>query len=371
MKKQSILFAALLVASLTLFAQQAIPLDTAHWNIRANAYLFERMLGSEAIYLQGGSITYKGEDFMNGSIEFDILLKEEQAFPGLYFRIQDNGDAEHFYIRPHLSGKPDANQAAPVTRGVTPWQLCFGPKYSFPYTYQYDYWTHVKILVHGSRAQVFLDHSNKAQLSWKLFHPISRGKVSIQGGNRSGMHLANIVINHDIPDIEDFRPIERAPIEGLVQEWELSDKFEESSLDDPSMIPTIIKQRKWQNHVQVEEGTAANISRKVQLRDSNPGNTVFARITIHSEDEQMKLFHFGYSDRVVTILNGSPIYRGTNGYRSRDYRYLGTIGLFDSVYLPLKKGKNTLLMAVSEDFGGWLITGKFEDSDGIEIRKIK
>ncbi len=46
---------------------------------------------------------------------------------------------------------------------------------------------------------------------------------------------------------------------------------------------------------------------------------------------------------------------------------MGTIGLFDAVYLDLKKDENTLLMAVSEDFGGWLITGKFADEQGIIV----
>jgi hypothetical protein len=47
---------------------------------------------------------------------------------------------------------------------------------------------------------------------------------------------------------------------------------------------------------------------------------------------------------------------------------LGTIGLFDAVYLPLRKGKNTLLLAVSEDFGGWLVTGRFVDTKGLKIQ---
>ena len=166
----------------------------------------------------------------------------------------------------------------------------------------------------------------------------------------------------------DFKPIKREAIPGLIQEWEVSDKFAEAALDDLGNLSKLIKARKWEHQIQVEEGTAANISRVIQLRDENPGNTVFARINIQSDKEQMKLFHFGYSDRVVAILNGSPIYRGNNNYRSRDYRYLGTIGLFDSIYLPLKKGNNTLLMAVSENFGGWLITGKFEDSTDIDIK---
>jgi hypothetical protein len=101
--------------------------------------------------------------------------------------------------------------------------------------------------------------------------------------------------------------------------------------------------------------------------DDTPGNTVFARITISSDTDATRLFEFGYSDRVVALLNEKPIYKGNNNYRSRDYRYLGTIGLFDAIYLDLKKGDNTLLMAVSEDFGGWLITGRFVDPKGIKI----
>ncbi|MEP3390293.1 MAG: hypothetical protein ABJO02_19025, partial [Reichenbachiella sp.] len=110
------------------------------------------------------------------------------------------------------------------------------------------------------------------------------------------------------------------------------------------------------------------ISRVQNLYNGKPGETVFAKVTIQSDKDQLKYFEFGYSDRVVTILNGKPIYKGTNFWRSRDYRYLGTIGLFDGVYLDLKKGKNTLLLAVSESFGGWLVTGRIMDMGGIKIK---
>ena len=47
---------------------------------------------------------------------------------------------------------------------------------------------------------------------------------------------------------------------------------------------------------------------------------------------------------------------------------LGTIGLFDAIYLDLKKGENMLLLAVSENFGGWLVTGRFENLNGIRVK---
>ena len=181
------------------------------------------------------------------------------------------------------------------------------------------------------------------------------------------MHYANFKIDESKTELIDFKPIERKALDGLVNSWEISDMFEEEKLEDPLAIPNIVSERSWQGKIEVEEGAAANISRIQVLYNGEPGNTVFAKLEVESSSDQIKFFEFGYSDRVVAILNNEPIYWGTNKWRSRDYRYLGTVGLFDGIYLNLRKGKNTLLMAVSEDFGGWLITGRFKDNKGIKI----
>ena len=47
---------------------------------------------------------------------------------------------------------------------------------------------------------------------------------------------------------------------------------------------------------------------------------------------------------------------------------LGTIGFFDELYLPFKKGENEIWMAVSEDFGGWGLLAKLENLDGVKIQ---
>jgi hypothetical protein len=85
---------------------------------------------------------------------------------------------------------------------------------------------------------------------------------------------------------------------------------------------------------------------------------------VHAARPQTRRFTFGYSDRARVYLNGTLLYKGDNGYLSRDYRYLGTIGLFDSIALPLKGGDNELWIAVSEDFGGWGIMGGISDYEG-------
>ncbi|WP_460218157.1 hypothetical protein [Psychroserpens sp. MEBiC05023] len=348
-------------------AQNIIPLDTTHWNIQAKSYELMRYKGKNAIYIDQGALILKDAQFFNGTIEFDLFLNEERMYPGVFFRADKTfNNGEQWFVRTHLSGLEDCNQAAPATNGITPFQFYFGPKYSFVYDYKYDDWTHVKVVVNNDKAQVFLDYAEKPNLSWYLFHEPKSGGLMIRGG-RVPLHIADIKVNKNDYELTDFNPIKNKPIEGLIQEWEVSDMFEEKSLEDNDALQTTIKNRTWGRQIYLEEGVAANISRVQVLRDGTPGNTVFAKIIIHSDKDQLKLFEFGYSDRVVTILNGKPIYKGTNKWRSRDYRYLGTIGLFDAIYLNLKKGKNELLMAVSEDFGGWLITGRFKDKTGLKL----
>lgn len=347
---------------------QAIPIDTTKWDIDAKAYVIENYKGKKSIYLQGGSITLKDVQFLNGTIEYDIFLKEVREFPGVYFRSQENGDGEQFYIRPHQSGNPDANQVAPTTKNITPWQLYHGPKYSFPYEYKKDDWTHVKIQVKGDQAQVFLDWSDTPQLSWNTFHEVRQGKVSITGGNSTGLHIADIRISSETPEIVDFSPAKGEEVSGLIQTWNISDKFNETVVSQGADLDVATRERKWIGDIALEEGIAANISRIHDRFDGSGENTVLAKVTINSKEDQLKLFEFGYSDRVVAFLNGKPIYRGTNRFRSRDYRYLGTIGLFDAIYLDLKKGNNELILAVSEDFGGWLVTGRLKDMEGLSIK---
>ncbi|MBS1916720.1 MAG: hypothetical protein JST87_10625 [Bacteroidetes bacterium] len=75
----------------------------------------------------------------------------------------------------------------------------------------------------------------------------------------------------------------------------------------------------------------------------------------------------GFSDRCKVYLNGKLLYAGDNGFKSRDYRFYGTIGFWDAVYLDLKKGANEVMIAVSEDFGGWGVEAKIDDLKDIRI----
>ena len=81
---------------------------------------------------------------------------------------------------------------------------------------------------------------------------------------------------------------------------------------------------------------------------------LYARTTIVSDRDQVKKLAIGYSDDVSVFLTGQILYRGRSAQSFRDPGFLGIVNAEnDSVYLPLKKGSNELLLAISELGGGW------------------
>jgi hypothetical protein len=95
---------------------------------------------------------------------------------------------------------------------------------------------------------------------------------------------------------------------------------------------------------------------------------MIAKVTIVSASEQLKELSFGFSDSVTVYLNDKVLYSGNDNFTSRDYRFLGTIGFFDRLFLPLKKGTNELWFVVSENFGGWGVKAKFENMEKISLK---
>ena len=99
-------------------------------------------------------------------------------------------------------------------------------------------------------------------------------------------------------------------------------------------------------------------------------NCAFARIIIQSDKDQVKKVTFGFSDKVRLYFNDQLLFSASDTWRSRNYRFLGTIGYYDEIYLPLKKGDNELWLAISEAMpdDGWGVQAKFSDMEGISLK---
>ena len=103
-----------------------------------------------------------------------------------------------------------------------------------------------------------------------------------------------------------------------------------------------------------------NFSKRLEPQ---PGmKVVYARTSIDSAREQVKKLNIGYSDEVSAFLNGRVLYRGRSAQNYRDPDFLGIVNLDnDMLYIPLKKGRNELVLAVSEIGGGWGFICRLED----------
>ena len=340
-----------------------VPFDSPQWETSNAQYTLQRFEGKDAILLQSGIIYLKDVDFMDGTIEVDMNFSSLRNFPGIGWRMQDNGSHEHFYVRPHQSGNPDANQYTPVFYGLAGWQLYHGEKYATPIDYKFNEWHHVKIVVAGNQAQVYFDDMDKPLLEvQELLGVAEPGTLSLN--TRTNVHFANFQYT-PASNTTSNKEIPPANIEGLITTWELSESVDTQLFKEKNSLSSgDLKNLSWADR-SVESSGVLNIARYTKLNREK--NSVMVRLNIQSDQRQLKKLSFGYSDVVKVFVNGQAIYEGANTFRTRDYRYLGTIGYFDAVFLPLQRGKNEIVFMVTENFGGWGLQGVLKDRAGIEI----
>ncbi len=344
------------------------PFDSDRWRFNATEARVEQYLGRQSLALKGGIATLADARFTDGWIEFDVALDGERGFAGGVWRVQDPRNYEEFYLRPHQSGNPDATQYTPVFNGIAGWQLYHGERYAVPATYRFDEWIRVKILFSGAHAEMYIGDMEKPLLFVDdLKRSVEPGAVGVSALNFAPAHFSSFsFLGTDSPPIQG-RPGTPEPVpQGVIPSWWVSEVFAERTLEGrTSLGREDVAARSW-TRLETERSGLANLARVqgINLRK----NTVLARKVILSDREQTKKLDFGFSDRVRVYLNGRLLFRGDDTYRSRDYRFLGSIGYFDALYLPLQEGGNELVMAVSEELGGWGVQAKLEDLDGIAFQ---
>ena len=338
---------------------ESVPFDDERWVIEAGEHEVVEYLGQTALLMKGGGALLPELDIKNGLIEYDIAITEERGFAGLVFRMQDDSNYEHFYIRPHQSGNPDANQYQPVNHGRDAWQLYHSEAYASPTVYKYNEWMHVKVLYAGDQAYVYIDSDEPVLHIPDLKRSHMGGAIGLNSANFSAVHFANFKYTK-LSNVYQFPPVPKSePAENMVTSWQVSDTFPAEALDGVvTLDESHMAERTW-TALAAEPTGITNLSEVQGI--SEEGNTAFAMVKLNADEPQIKELKLGYSDAAAVYLNGTLIYRGDNTYMTRDYRYLGTIGLFDSVVLPLKKGDNELWIAVTEAFGGWGIMGQISD----------
>jgi len=361
--KKTILLLLLLSFGYIQAQDKIIPFSSDQWNI---------LNGEQTEYLGltafAGTAELKDVEFSNGIIEFDLAISGDRSYPGLFFRVQNPGDYEHFYIRPHRIWYKDALQYAPAYKGASCWQLFNGEGCTAGYEFPLEQWMHFRIEVMDEQARVFIDNMDNPALQINnLDHGISSGGITLNAPANGSAYFANFQVS-DAEDIDFPKKLKQEIPYGMLSEWEVSEILNFGDLEyDKSPRDQKLTELNWTN-IQADPSGLVNLS-KIYPRTYRTGDAVFVKTNIYAEEDGVKQFTFGYSDVISIFLNGQIYYTGVSTYRSRDLSFLGIIGLNDVVYLPLKKGENELMLMMGEGFGGWgfmMQTSDIYEHEGFE-----
>lgn len=180
------------------------------------------------------------------------------------------------------------------------------------------------------------------------------------------IHFANFTFqSNDQPPLKREEKPKLETEVGTITSWEISSPFLFADLENEVTLPDPLSNiTSWKTMTTEPTGT---INLAAVGKVNKEQNTVFAKVTVNSDKQQTKALHIGYSDAIKVYINGKILYGGHNRFRSRDYRYLGTIGYFDTVYVPLEEGENEIRVAISETMGGWGIKAKWGDTEGLSL----
>jgi len=360
MKKPGFIILALHFVPILTIAQPqktSVEFDTLRWDM-TGARVVEHM-GRHALM---GTAYLNDVTLASGIIEVDIATTSRtRSYPGVLFRMKDQRNCERIYIRPHRSPfYEDALQYTAMFNGVDSWQLYNGKGKTASIDILPDTWNRLRVIVSGTRAEVYWNDGPKPVLIIPdLDHGDTSGLLGLMGPLDGTAYYSRF--SYEI--LESPYTINVSPkvaTAGAISEWELSEPFPLQYADFANYPQKQLDATKnWQS-VNADNGGVVDISRYYG-RSFGAGDCIMGRTSLKADRDTLLRVGFGYSDYITVFLNGRPVYFGGSAYTSRDRSFLGIMGYFDNLFLPLSKGDNELLVQVGESSGGWGFCFRRED----------
>jgi len=344
-----------------------VPPDASRWILEGQAKTAEYQ-GRKCLFLNGGAATVKDLEMRDAIIDVDVATPASRGFFGIQFRISSDGaNAEWVYLRQHKSGLPDALQYTPVLSTGLNWQIYNGPGFTGAVDIPKDSWFHLRLEVTGAQGKFYVtDMEKPALVMTDLKSGIQKGQVAL-AVLTGATYFSNFEIR-TMPDATWERHLPAMP-PGTLTKWSLSQSYDalERNLERPLRAeesdgirwqdveaepPGFVVIYRFREAPHPRVSFANDFSKRLEPQ---PGmKVVYARTNIDSDRDQIKKLFIGYSDDVSVFLNGRILFRGRSAQNFRDPGFLGIVNPEnDAVYLPLKKGSNELMLAVSELGGGW------------------
>jgi len=353
----------------------SVPPESPRWDLEGNAKPAEHQ-GRKCLLIDGGAAVLKDFEMRDGVIDVDVVTPAVRGFFGFDVRLSaDGSNYEEIYLRQHKSGQPDAMQYTPVLKTGRNWQLFNGPGFTGAVDIPKDEWFHLRLEVTGAQAKLYVKDMEKPALVMDdLKSGVQKGQVALYTLTGE-TYFSNFSVR-STPDAPWERHLPPMP-PNTITKWRISPAYDGlarnletplSSAESSSIQwqeveaepPGFVVLYRYRDAPHPRVTFQGDFSKRLEPQ---PGMKVlYARTTIDSDRDQVKRLSIGYSDDVSVFLNGKILYRGRSAQGFRDPGFLGIVNPEnDAVYLPLKKGSNELLLAVSELGGGWGFVCRLED----------
>ena len=217
------------------------------------------------------------------------------------------------------SGTTTRSSTRRSSTAISSWQLYHGEGFWAPVAFPIGDWFTIRVVFAGTRADVYVaDMAEPALQVRELKRPVEPGGSASRSGG-PGIHVAQFAYG---PEAE-LRPAAPPPTA-------------RSTTSSPSgTCPTPSRRRTaepFAGRTWTRLDSRAERPRRPLTREPDPRRPQHRPRprTIRADRARTVRMDFGFSDRAVVYLNGRPLYRGDDTYRSRDYRFLGSIGWCDS-----------------------------------------
>jgi len=333
-----------------------IPMTSSNWELSEGArntkHSFEEFEGRETLLLNGQA-TVKGYEFSNGIIEVDVYAKEARSFAGIIFRKQ-KGTMEEAYMRMHKSKQADAVQYSAIYNYETNWQLY--REYQANVMFKTKGWNTLRVEVNGTTAEVSVNNEKVLTVN-DLKTGFSVGQVGLWAlfNNR----FSNFRITNTDSVTSSKQSSKKDYSSDLIKIWNVTQAF---PYIKGALNPNDFSQLDSKS-LNTEASGLLPISKYIKRTsvgnfEANKEEYAVASTTVVADTNEVRQFFFDYSDKIFVYLNGTLIFSGNNAFRSKGVQYQGHIDInANSLYLDLKKGKNTLQCVIIDKANGWGIIG--------------
>lgn len=362
----------------------SVLMEPSYWQYDTASVEFIMHRNVSAAHLKNGAPLFlKNQKFSNGTIEFDVELG--RGFPGISFHMSDNKkNGDHFYLRYFGTTSSEARTALQYTAtidGISIWDLT--DEYQAGATFNVPGWNHVKLVVSGKQMKAYVnDMGRPALIVPGLESGMADGDISFSGGE---VTIANLVIRPDavenLSQVKGYISTYNDP--RYLRNWQVT-----GAKDFPygkEIISTLAfvgetplkselpdSTTKWTT-ITAEDRGIVNLTRLFGRVENNGRRLAWLKTTIQSDREQERTLHLGFSDEIWLFVNGQWLYSDKNHFGTPGQKFpRGRCTIENTtVRLPLRRGKNEILIGLANYFYGWGIIARLDDTDGIHLTTSK